>query len=84
MTRKRPSHFRNLTPNPALAPEGEALISSGGINTGGYICLIPNGYHPTFSQAQAEHSIIAGGGDQKTIRRPLRIRQFFGDKTFAR
>jgi hypothetical protein len=31
----------------------------------------PERLHPVFSQAQAGHSIIAGGGDQKTIRRPF-------------
>jgi hypothetical protein len=75
---------RNLTPNPALAPEGRALISSGRINTRGIYLPNPERLHPVFSQAQAGRSIIAGGGDQKTIRRPFLIRQFFGDKTFAR
>ena len=69
--KKRPSHFRNLTPNPALAPEGRALIFSGGINNRGIYLPNPERLHSVFSQAQAGHSIIAGGGDQKTIRRPF-------------
>jgi hypothetical protein len=55
---KRNIALRNLAPNPALAPEGRALFSSGGINTGGIHLPNTEQLHPVFSQAQAGHSII--------------------------
>lgn len=69
--KKTASHFRNLTPNPALAPEGRLLILLGRDQHRGIYLPNPERLHPVFSQAQAGHSIIAGGGDQKTIRRPF-------------
>ena len=64
---KRTSHFGTWHLIRLWLPREEHLFSSGGINTRGIHLPNPEQLRPVFSQAQAGHSIIAGGGEQKTI-----------------
>lgn len=64
---KRTSHFGTWHLIRLWLPREEHCSPRAGSTPGGYICLIPNSCIPIFSQAQAGHSIIAGGGEQKTI-----------------
>lgn len=76
--------LRNLAPNPALAPEGRALFSSGGINTGGIHLPNPEQLHSYLQPSVSWTFHYCWWRRAKDDFASPRIRQFFGDKTFAR